>query len=188
MTESLLSLDRQLFFLINDSWHNGLFDAVLPVMRNKYTWLPLYAIIGIVLAKKYRLQSIAIIVFCCIAIALSDQLSSTVLKPWVERLRPCNDPALGEQVRLLVECGVGYSFPSSHAANHFSFAFYFGVLFKPWRKWLLALGSLWAAMISFAQVYVGVHYPVDITAGALLGMLTGTVAAMLLVKLFRPKI
>jgi undecaprenyl-diphosphatase len=103
-------------------------------------------------------------------ILLSDQISSSVVKPLFARLRPCNDPDLSTQVRLLLDgCGAGYSFTSSHATNHFALAIFLTVTLRQWigkYTWVL---YLWAASIGYAQVYAGVHYPFDILAGALLG-------------------
>ncbi len=97
----------------------------------------------------------------------------------MQRPRPCQNEALKEEVRLLVPCGSGYSFTSNHATNHFALAVFFagtlGVFFKRWR-WLL---FLWAALVAYAQVYVGVHYPLDVAAGALLGMTIGSLVVLI---------
>ncbi|RZL15228.1 MAG: phosphatase PAP2 family protein, partial [Pedobacter sp.] len=75
-----------------------------------------------------------------------------------------------------VPCGSGYSFPSAHATNHFGIAvFLILVFYKKWKP-ILPLGLLWAFSIAFAQVYVGVHYPVDIICGSLLGTLLGFIS------------
>jgi membrane-associated phospholipid phosphatase len=109
-----------------------------------------------------------------------------VIKPLVHRLRPCNDPELSSQVHLLVGCGSGYSFVSSHAANHFGFALFIIILFKDRFSWITVPALLWAFLVSFAQVYVGLHYPADVTLGALIGILigwaTGTICKNILVK------
>ena len=104
---------------------------------------------------------------------ISDSVSSNLVKNSVQRLRPCNDIELREQMVQRVRCSGGYSFTSSHATNHFAMAVLLIILF--YRRWkhVLWLALLWAISISFAQVYVGVHYPGDILAGALLGILIG---------------
>ena len=97
-----------------------------------------------------------------------------VFKHGFERLRPCNDPEFTDHVRLVIKhCGGGYSFLSNHAANHFGMAvFFFITLRHVFRKWAW-LVFVWAGLIAFAQVYVGVHYPLDVLCGALLGMVFG---------------
>lgn len=106
-------------------------------------------------------------------LTISDQISSGFIKHTVKRLRPCRNPEVKDDVRLLIKCGPGYSFTSSHAANHFGFAFALGFLFLR-RKKILLIASLWAFIISYSQVYVGVHYPFDILGGALVGIITGS--------------
>ncbi len=109
-----------------------------------------------------------------VTILLSDQISSTVVKPFFERIRPCNDPVMQSGLRLLLDgCGAGYSFTSSHATNHFALAVYLTFTLRTWigrYAWIL---FLWAATIAYAQVYAGVHYPLDVIGGALLGSAIG---------------
>ena len=114
------------------------------------------------------------IIAAIVTLILTDQISSGLIKPLFARLRPCSDPSLVNQVRLLLpNCSGGYSFTSSHATNHFGFAAFVFLTLKPIIKKWGYLFFLWAATISFSQVYVGVHYPFDILSGAILGMLIG---------------
>ncbi|MDX1685268.1 MAG: phosphatase PAP2 family protein, partial [Saprospiraceae bacterium] len=90
----------------------------------------------------------------------------------VERVRPCNDESIKQEVILRARCGGGYSFTSSHATNHFGLSMVLFLLLGnriAWR-WLI---FLWAALVSYAQIYVGVHYPLDILGGAVLGVMLG---------------
>ena len=99
-------------------------------------------------------------------------------KETVQRLRPCNEPALMEKVRLVIQqCPGGYSFVSNHAANHFALATFMVLTFRSVFKGWTYLAYVWALLISFAQIYVGVHYPLDVLAGALLGVAAGTLTA-----------
>lgn len=123
------------------------------------------------------------ILFFIISFGIADYSSASIIKPAVERLRPCREPGFSEQVNLLVNCGSGHSFPSSHAANHFALALFFIVLFHKRSKWIVPLALLWAASISFAQVYVGVHFPIDVTVGGLLGACIGFLLALLFLKI-----
>ncbi len=172
MSELLSQWDAQWFQLINSGCANALFDSLMPLLRNKFFWSPLYIFILVFLLLNYKQHALKIILLAIITIFISDQLSSSFFKPLFQRARPCH--GLNEQleyVRLLVNCGSGFSMPSSHAANHFAFATFFFMVFRTRRVFFYAF--LWAAVIGFAQIYVGVHYPLDIVAGALLGVIVG---------------
>jgi undecaprenyl-diphosphatase len=110
------------------------------------------------------------VAFVIFNLLLTDQMSSSLFKNYFHRLRPCADPEMQYQVRLLLDyCSGGFSFTSSHAANHFGFVMFVTQTLKPYLgkfRWLL---FLWAGSIAYGQVYVGVHYPLDIFVGALLG-------------------
>ncbi len=179
MIDFLLQLDYQLFHLLNGVLHNFVFDALIPFWREKYFWAPLYLFLLTFLAYNYRPNFWVIVLFAVLTVVLADQLSSGIIKPWVNRLRPCNDPNLLEMVRSLVPCGSGRSFVSSHATNHFAIAVYFIALFGKEYPWLLPVGLFWAASIAYGQVYVGVHFPLDIIGGALLGILIGRLTGMM---------
>jgi len=116
------------------------------------------------------------VLFAVATVGMADVVSSKLVKPAVQRVRPCNDVGLKFEVRELVHCGGGYSFTSSHATNHFAIATFLylvlGGLRKKWIRWALLA---WAASIAYGQVYVGVHYPLDVITGAVLGSLIGTV-------------
>ena len=172
--------DQELFFLIHQLEFPSLIESFFVYARNKYIWIPLYIfwIVLLSLRKKSRTWIYLLGVVACVA--LSDGVSSRILKPSVERLRPCKAM---EQVDERVNCGSGYSFPSAHATNHFAIAilmiFYFGPLASFYKGLLVG----WAGLISFSQVFVGVHYPIDIFTGALLGSLIGYVIGRIVLLL-----
>lgn len=170
--EGLQHIDQQLFLLFNDKLANSFFDFVLPPIRDKMFWIPMYVLIAILLVYKFKWKGLAMVLFILANFAASDQISSAVIKPAVGRLRPCNDPAFSNQVHLRIDaCGAGKSFTSSHATNTFGFAVICILLFRRRYRRVTPVALLWAASVSYAQVYVGVHYPFDILGGALLGTL-----------------
>jgi membrane-associated phospholipid phosphatase len=173
MIDQLVQFDRDLFFAINNGLSNGFFDWLMPILRNRYTWVLLYIFIIVFSIKNYGKQGFIMILFLVMTFGLSDFISSSVIKPNVERLRPCNETEIKTKVNNLVDCGTGYSFPSSHATNHFGIAVFLIMMFYHKWKVILPIGILWAASISFAQIYVGVHYPIDILTGSLLGSSIG---------------
>ena len=162
-------MDQTVFDYLNQQLASPFLDAVLPVYREKTTWIPLYLVMLYLLWRSYGWRRTLYLTLCiAVVIAVADQLAATLIKPWVGRLRPCAEPSLAGQVRELVGCGGRYGFPSNHATNHFAVAV---VLSLTWvRRWAGRLALLlWAGSIGLAQVYVGKHYPSDVLAGALLG-------------------
>ena len=165
--------DTELFLWINNGWSHPVLDAILPLLREKLFWVPLYVFVLSFMAFNMPLKRFGIIcAMVVVTIATSDGVSSSFLKPKVGRDRPCQNIELKDEVILRARCGAGKSFTSSHATNHFALAtllfFICGASCKfRWLWWV------WAASISISQVYVGVHYPIDITAGGVLGFLIG---------------
>jgi undecaprenyl-diphosphatase len=183
--EQVIAADQFLFELINGQAHNAVLDWLMPIWREKSTWIPLYIALAAFVGYKYRLQGLYLILALALTVGLADTVSSKIIKPSVHRLRPCNDPALKDEVQLLVHCGSGYSFTSSHASNHFAIAAFLSLtLGLHYRRirWPL---YLWAASIALGQVYVGVHFPLDIFIGAILGLIIGNIVAKTYLRLFK---
>ena len=177
--------DTWLFLKLNTEWTNDFFDQVFPWWREANTWIPLYLFFIIFAFLNFKQKAFSWILFVIVTVTLTDQLSSNLLKNIFERPRPCMANVLMSQVSLrLNNCPGGYSFPSSHAINHFGFAMFIFITLQPiFKKWG-RLFFLWAATICYGQVYVGVHYPLDVLCGALLGCVLGYVTG----KLFTNKI
>ncbi len=175
MTEHLLQLDRQLFHFINYTLANPVLDAVMPWLRNPKFWVPLYLFIILFSIIRYKKSGVVMIILLLMTVGIADYGSATLLKSFFKRVRPCNDTALKGIEISRVDCGTGYSFPSTHASDHFSIAIFLCLVYR--RRWIWFWAILWAALICFAQVYVGVHYPIDVTAGALFGSLVGAGSA-----------
>lgn len=173
MLEYLTEIDKIVFLSINQGLSNPFFDFLMPILRNPYTWAPLYLFILIFAIKNYKKRGIIMILFFLLSFGLGDMISASVIKPQVMRVRPCNDIPFKEQVKVRVRCGSGYSMPSSHATNHFAMGVFLLMVFRKKWKPIIWLSILWAASISFAQIYVGVHYTGDILVGTLLGVLIG---------------
>lgn len=176
MLEQIVQWDQWIFQLINQQWSNSFFDAVLPVLRDKYFWIPVYIFFLAFMLINYKWKGAGAFLFVILTIVITDQMSSQFIKHAVERLRPCNDPEFKEQVRLLVDCGPGFSFTSSHATNHFGLSTVLAVLLgQRFSRLVPFILIFWAFAVSYAQVYVGVHYPIDIFTGGILGILIGLI-------------
>ena len=170
----LLTKDQALFSLINGKWTNIVFDKLMPWLRTSNNWVPFYAALLIFLFIKWGTRAWKWIIIVALNVTITDQISSSFFKPFFHRLRPCADPAIMIKSRLLLDhCSGGYSFTSSHAANHFGLAMLVFMTLQPLFKKYTYLFFVWAAIIGYAQIYVGVHYPLDVLVGSCIGLLVG---------------
>ena len=175
MISTLLEWDTTIMHWINDGWSHPVADFIFPLLRNKYFWIPLYVLcVSWIMYNHHVRHVLLILLFLALSIFAADTISSQLIKYEVKRVRPCQEVNMEPPVIERVACGSGYSFTSSHAANHFCLAAYFISIFgKLLGRWKY-LWWLWALIISVAQIYVGLHYPLDIIGGGLLGMIIGT--------------
>lgn len=166
--------DRWVLELINQGGANPFFDWLLPYWRTPGFWAPAYLLL--LLFVGFRLQKKAFwwILFLIITISVVDFTGNQLIKQTFQRIRPCNDPSLfGHLIVRIPHCGTGFSFISNHAANHFAMAtFIFLTLRTQLGQWSYLL-FFWAFSVGYAQIYVGVHYPTDVVAGSLFGLLIG---------------
>ncbi len=184
--EWFLWFDYNLWYFINSVWRNDTLDAIIPFFRNQWTWVPLYLFLLVLMLQNFGAKNGLIwCLFFLLTFAISDQVSAHFLKEIFQRVRPCNNPKLDAYVHLLVPCGSGYSFPSSHASNHFALAVFSAVTMKRFVKGIWWIAMLWAAIVSYAQVYVGVHFPLDVILGGLIGAMIGRFTAVIYHYKFR---
>ncbi|HZY39373.1 MAG TPA: phosphatase PAP2 family protein [Mucilaginibacter sp.] len=185
MPDFLLQFDRHVFHFINHDLANPFFDAVMPWLRTPKNWIPLYIVIIALCVWKFKKAGLVIVVLMALSAGFADFTSAQLVKPLVKRVRPCRDVIVSKTDIVRVGCGTGYSFPSTHATDHFAVAFFAILLFyKKWR-WIWFWGIFWAGLISFAQVYVGVHFPIDVFCGALYGAFVGWLFTLLFWKVNR---
>ncbi len=180
----LLAKDKAFFAILNGKWTNSFFDTIMPWVRDSKNWIPLYIGILIFLFYKWGKSGWKWLLMAVINVALTDQISSSFFKPFFHRLRPCADPEIMYHSRLLLaHCSGGFSFTSSHAANHFGLAMFIVMTMQPLLKKYRFVFLFWAATISYAQIYVGVHYPLDVFVGAIIGIIGGFLSSKLYFKI-----
>ena len=180
---SLNTKDKALFSNINGKWTNPLFDNIMPWVRTSNNWVPLYIVLLALIIYRWKKNAWKWVLLAAINVGLTDQISSSIFKPLFHRLRPCADPEIMYQSRLLLDhCSGGFSFTSSHAANHFGIAIFIVITLQPILKNYRFLFLIWAALIAYAQVYVGVHYPMDILFGSMIGVIVGYVNGKIFLK------
>jgi undecaprenyl-diphosphatase len=162
--------DQQLFLFINSS-NSPFFDQVMHAISGRLIWVPLYLAILVFLGIKYKRKFLIILIFIILAATLADQ-SSVIVKNIVHRLRPCHEPSMIGIVHLVNgECGGIYGFVSSHATNSFDAAM-LSLLFVK-KRWYTISIILWATVIGYSRIYLGVHYPGDMIFGSFLGAFIG---------------
>lgn len=172
----ILDIDKEVFLFFNQM-HNDYWDTIMLMVTRKETWLPFYAILLFYFVKNYRLKALLILVFLSLTILLSDQVS-VWLKFSIQRLRPVYEPSIENLVHNVLRKGSPYGFVSSHAANGFGIFVFTSRVFKNRNyRWLLLF---WAILFSYSRIYSGVHYPLDIIGGALLGWGFGELCYQLL--------
>jgi membrane-associated phospholipid phosphatase len=175
--KKIIDFDKWLFLKINREGATHFLDKLMPILREPTTWIPLYIFLFLFLLLSFGKKGWIVMLFAIVTVAITDSISSRIFKPLVGRLRPCCDPDFSQNVRLLVGCGGNLSFISSHAANHFGLAMFFFITFRSFIGNWGYLFFIWAAGISYAQVYVGVHYPFDVVGGTILGCFVGWLSA-----------
>ena len=178
--------DLAILKLVNHSWQNRLFDEVLPIFRISETWLPLYLFMLVLVIVNFRKNVLQWFLTAALVPAITDGISSHIIKETFYRVRPCRNPDLASWLHVPqgIYLPMSSSFTSSHATNHFGIAVFFIITLRPFLgKWVYLL-LLWAALICYTQLYVGVHYPSDILAGACIGSMLGWGIARLLNRFF----
>lgn len=183
--QSLVAWDTDLFLYIN-SFHSDFFDGVMVAISQKLTWIPFYFAVVYALIKRWGRESIWLVLALILCLAIADQVSSGLIKEWVQRLRPSHELSLANKIHLVNGAkGPLYGFVSSHAANSFGFALLSSLIFR--NKIYTYVIFSWAILTVYSRIYLGVHYPLDIVGGILVGVLAASVCYYLIRRL-RPSL
>ena len=172
MLEKLKELDEQLFLFLNQ-FHSAWLDPVVFLITRTEFWIPLYVFLIYLIFRNYKKEGWLVLLGVIITIVLADQITSSLMKPFFLRLRPSHEPSLVGLIHIVQEYRGGmYGFASSHAGNTTGVAFFIFLLFKNKYRWIWMI-SIWAFVMSYTRIYLGVHYPGDILVGMLVGLGSG---------------
>lgn len=183
--EALQQFDAGIFTTIN-SWHALYFDNFMALVTVIATWLPMILMLLYMLyMKKGWRKMLAILLAVAVVILIADQVSASIIKPLVGRLRPSRNPDLQSTIHIVNGYRGGqFGFVSSHAANCFGIALFLAFIFKNRAfTWFMIA---WASLMCYSRIYLGVHYPGDIVCGALLGF-TAAALVYYITKLLKKK-
>ncbi|MEJ2194677.1 MAG: phosphatase PAP2 family protein [Ignavibacteriaceae bacterium] len=170
------SIDLAIFYFFNHTISTGFFDKFFSMVTNVNNWYITYIILlGLLFFKGGRVGKISVLGIL-ILITITDQTSHKILKEFFERARPCN--ALSDILTPL-GCTGSYSFPSNHAVNNFAAAAFFTKLFPRYKSVLFIIASI----VALSRVYLGLHYPSDIIAGAGIGFVFGYFGGLVVLKI-----
>lgn len=176
MMHFLIVLDRQIFLFFNNTIASPIFDIIFPFITEEKNWIipGLIALIIFVIVKKK--QAIPVIILIIITFALTDLIAYRFLKPLFGRLRPCNPAYFNNGIHIFLKGGrflfghnPHFAFPSNHAANIFGLATMLTLFYRNRFYYFY----FFALLIGFSRIYIGVHYPLDIFGGAILGISVG---------------
>jgi undecaprenyl-diphosphatase len=169
MIETINYWDEKAFLWLN-SFHLEVLDPVVLQLTQTITWIPLYVLLLYLIYRIDPKNTLWILGGVMLTILLADQVSSGLMKPYFERLRPCHDPRWEGMMHVYGRCGGLYGFVSSHAANTFGLATFLTLKLGRKQK-AIAWLFLYALVVSYTRIYLGVHYPLDLFFGALVGVL-----------------
>lgn len=168
--EQIIQLDKELFLYLNNLGQTQ-WDVFWIVLSERTTWIPLYIALLLLLYVKLGWRKTALILVLSLLMVLFTDQITNLFKSGFQRYRPCHTPEFDGLMRRVDCVGRGrFGFTSAHASNHFGLALFLGLILRSYFKWILGALLIWAAFIAYSRVYLGVHFPLDVFCGGILGL------------------
>lgn len=181
MLEQLLQYDKELFLLLNNLGNES-WDGFWMFVTNKFSSIPLYLLLAYLFFQQFGLKkTLLLVVFAALMITATNGLAD-FFKYGLQRLRPCYDTSVNELMRLVKDsCGGKFGYFSAHAGNTMAVATFFSILLKGKFRHIGILLLVWAILIAYSRIYIGVHFPFDVFSGMVIGLLFGWLFAKLFI-------
>ncbi len=183
--DNIINSDTELFLYLHNLGSTQ-WDVFWAFITNKFTSIPLYALLLFFTYRKFGLKKTLWILLTVILLIVFCDQTSQLFKYSFKRLRPCHNDNINHLMRLGTSyCGGKYSYFSAHAANSIAIAIFFGRLLSRKIKYLTPILLIWALVVSYSRIYLGVHYPLDIITGILFGVLYASILLFILKRFLR---
>ena len=180
--DKLLNIDTELFLSLN-AYHTDFLDHLMSLISGNLLWIPFYLWLIYLFYQKYGMKILWVLLSIGLLIAFTDRTSVLLFKEVFQRLRPCHNPDIKELVHIVNNhCGGKYGFVSSHATSTFALAF-FTYRILDTNRFVISVLGIFVMSVGFSRIYLGVHYPLDILGGWILGGMIAFLLSDLFIRL-----
>ncbi|TMM53301.1 phosphatase PAP2 family protein [Maribacter algarum] len=181
MLEEILKYDKEVFLLLNnlgtETW-----DGLWMFITNKYSSIPIYLLLIFLSYKQFGLKKTGLLVVTAILMITVTNGLADFFKYGVQRLRPCFDIDVNELARLVKDnCGGKFGYFSAHAGNTMAVAVFFSIILKGKFRHIGIFLLVWAVFVAYSRIYIGVHFPLDVFSGMVIGLFFGWLFAKLFI-------
>lgn len=171
--QEIIQLDKEIFLYLNNLG-NPLWDGFWEFISYRFSWIPFYAFLLFLIWKNFGWKKTLLILVLTVAMIIVADQFTNILKYNIKRLRPCFTNGFEGLMRPIgCDRSGQYGFTSAHSANHFALAIFLGLIFKSRIRWFIYFLFVWAGIVAYSRIYLGVHFPLDIICGGIIGLISG---------------